>query len=137
MPDSVDSMVLNGTFSLTGGTVTIYQLDKNAFDTNKNVVVLSTFSGTILSNSGFLNDSNNFANTGNPFLLNTRLYDYVVFITNTTAIGVLSYNISASALGNPIYIIPLNDSVTPKTLLVPDYRWYNGEFIYRSQVVRE
>jgi len=70
-------------------------------------------------------------------VLNIRLYDYVLFLTNPSVTGAISYDIGAVAGGKPVYIVPLNDSVTPKTLFVPDYRMYEDELIYRSSVVTE
>ena len=136
LPSSVNSITLDGNFSATGMSVTIYQLNKAVYDSTKTVSIVHAFSGQVLSLTGTLMDNSSFSDTGNPFPLSIDSSDYVVILTNTTN-SLISYDIGATGLGQSVYIVPLNDSVTPKTLLVPDYRYYDGEFIYRSQVMKE
>lgn len=136
LPSSVNSIALDGNFSATGMSMTIYQLDKTAYDSTKTISLIHTFSGSVVSLSGTLMSDSTFNQTGTPFALNIGSSDYVIMLSNQTN-SLISYDIGATGLGQTVYIVPLNDSVTPKTLLVPDYGYYNGEFIYRSQVMKE
>lgn len=136
LPGTTDSITLDGNFSSTGMTITLYQLDKSAYDSRKTTSVLHVFSGAIMTTTGTLMSNGNFDSTGTPFALNIGLSDYVMILENSGNTPI-SYDIGATALGKSVYIIPLDDSVSPKTLLVPDYRYYDGEFIYRSKVMRE
>ena len=140
LPSTVDSVTLDGVFSATGMNLTLYQINKTEYDTNKNILILNTYSGSVLSLTGALSTAFNFDNSGAaPFALNIRSYDYVLFLTNPSLAdtGIISYEIGATNLGQPVYIVPLNDAVTPKTLLVPDYRFFRDTLIYRGKIVSE
>ncbi|MDD2916547.1 MAG: hypothetical protein PHH70_01745 [Candidatus Gracilibacteria bacterium] len=137
LPSAASGFTLDGIFSATGMHIMLYQLDRSAYDSSKIVSLLHTFSGTVLTLTGNLMSDGNFSQTGTPFYFDIGLYDFAMMADNP-ANTPISYDIGATtSLGKPVYIIPLNDSITPKTLLVPDYRYYDGEFIYRSQVLRE
>jgi len=51
LPDTVDGITLDGIFSATGMSVTLYVLDKNAYDSSKIVRIVNTYTGDVLTYS--------------------------------------------------------------------------------------
>ena len=92
LPSTVNSITLDGVFSATGMAVTIYQLNKAAYDSTKSVALLHTFSGSVVSLSGTLMTDSTFSQTGTPFALNIGTFDYVIMLSNQTG-SLVSYDI--------------------------------------------
>lgn len=98
---------LRAKVSTTGLGITVFRLDKSAYDSIFETKVLDRRSGTANVLGGYVTESGDLENSGLPFSFDATKYDYLVKISNPSSTMPASFDLSAMAGGIPTYLSPV------------------------------
>jgi len=130
----IDNILLAWSFSFTWSRVDVYEIDKAVFNASKDINIINSYSGKILTQSWFFTADWNFADTWTPMIFNFTNYDYAINVANSDGVKVLQYTLSWSKSSKLVYIMPVDDSLNPMKILIPRYEMLNWDLIYRSKI---
>ncbi|PIE85125.1 hypothetical protein CSA08_03710 [Candidatus Gracilibacteria bacterium] len=99
----------------TGAILKLLEINKNDYDSTKNIVLDNVLSGSILAGSGYIQNNAGVLSlspviTGNEYNFDFTSTDYALFLKKLGTLT-LNYNLKAEeSSGKKVYIVPLNDS---------------------------
>ncbi len=110
IPLNVNSIKLKIELSDINWKTTINKIDKNIFNSNKDISVIWKESGNIITSSGFFLSDWSINISWTPYIFDIHDYDYAINITNNSWTWIITYEINAiSNDWNDVYIVWIND----------------------------